>query len=288
MVDFVSTAVSGFILGSLYALMALGLVVIYGVSHVFNFAHGIVAVLGGYFTWMFLTFLRLGFVSSVLLSLPVMFVMGWGLYRLAINRLLVRKDWEVSALVFLLGLGIMLENIILQVFGPRVKSIPVLVKGTIAFGSVRIDCHDVVLLLIALGVLGLLDLFFKYTWTGRAIRAVSQSIPGARIVGINVQQVFGYTFGLAFALTGFSGVLLATKYFMTPSIGWGWMIEGFVIVALGGLGSMRGAVYAASVVGIVQAMTTRYAGALWVWPLWFATFLGVLLLRPQGLGGGRW
>jgi branched-chain amino acid transport system permease protein len=92
---------------------------------------------------------------------------------------------------------------------------------------------------------------------------------------------------LATAVTGFSGVLLATKYYMTPHIGWDWMVKGFVIVVFGGLGSATGAIYAAFILGITEAITTLYLSSLWVWPIWFLIFVIILLLRPQGILGGR-
>ena len=119
------------------------------------------------------------------------------------------------------------------------------------------------------------------------MRAVAQDMDGARIVGININNIFGYAFALATVVTGFSGVLLGTKYYMTPHVGWDWMVKGFVIVVLGGLGSATGAVYAAFVMGIAEALVTLYMGSLWVWPVWFVIFVIILLIRPQGLAGGR-
>ncbi len=119
------------------------------------------------------------------------------------------------------------------------------------------------------------------------MRSTAQSIPGAKIVGIDIERIFGLTFGLAFAVTGFSGVLLSTKYFLNPHIGWEWMVKGFVIVSFGGLGSTNGAIFAGLILGIVEAMVTLYIGAMWVWPIWFVIFMVVLLIRPQGILGGR-
>jgi branched-chain amino acid transport system permease protein len=267
--------------------MALGLTIIYGVIHVFNFGHGIVAVLGGYVTWLFLTQAKLGFIPSMLLSLVVMFFFGWLLYRFTINPLLKKPNWEFSTIIFLLGMGILLENLTLQAFGPRVKHIPEFLKGSLKLGFVRINWHEIILLGLVLVFIVALNLFLKTTWFGQAMRAVAQVMDGARIVGININRTFGHAFAMATAVTGFSGILLGTKYFMTPHIGWDWMVKGFVIVVLGGLGSATGAVYAAFIMGITEALVTLYLGSLWVWPVWFLIFVIILLLRPQGLAGGR-
>jgi branched-chain amino acid transport system permease protein len=287
MESFVNALVSGLISGSLYALMALGLTIIYGVSRVFNFGHGIVAVIGAYITWLFLTSVGIGLVPSVLVSLLIMLVFGWILYRLTISPLLKKPNWEFSTVLFMLGLGILLENVTLQLFGPRVKSMPEFFQGNLKLDFVRINWHEVGLILVAVAIVVILNIFFKRTRMGQAMRAVAQSIDGARVVGIDIEKIFGYTFGLAFAVTGFSGVLLGTKYYMTPHIGWEWMVKGFVIVSLGGLGSTTGAIYAAVILGAVEALATLYVGAIWVWPIWFTMFVIILLIRPQGILGGR-
>ena len=285
--DLINALVSGTISGSLYAIMALGLTIVYGVTHIWNFGHGIVAVLGGYFTWYFMNAAGLGLVPSIIGSMIVMFILGLVLFKLTLNPLLKKPNWEFSIIIFLLGLGILLENIVLQTFGPRVKSIPVFFKGSLKIGFVRINYHEISLIVIVLVCVLALNLFLKKTWFGQAMRAVAQDMDGARIVGINLNRTFGYSFALATAVTGFSGILLGTKYYMNPHIGWDWMVKGFVIIVLGGLGSATGAVYAALIMGMVEALVTLYAGSLWVWPAWFVMFVIVLLIRPQGILGGR-
>jgi branched-chain amino acid transport system permease protein len=267
--------------------MALGLTIIYGVSRVFNFGHGVVAVIGAYVTWMLFSSTGIGFLPSLLLSLVFMFIFGILVYRLAIDPLLHKPNWEFSTVLFMLGAGILLENVVLQVFGPRVKSIPLFVEGSLKIGFVQINWHELLLIVIVVASILLLNVFFKYTRMGQAMRAVAQSIPGARVVGIDINRIFSYTFGLAFAVTGFSGILLGTKYFLNPHIGWEWMVKGFVIVTFGGLGSTTGAIYAAVILGVVEALATLYFGAIWVWPIWFVMFMVLLLLRPQGIAGGR-
>ena len=267
--------------------MALGLTIIYGVIHVFNFGHGIVAVLGGYFAWLFLTKTGIGLIPSIFCSLIIMFFLGWILFKMTINRLLKTPTWEFSTIIFLLGMGILLENLTLQAFGPRVKHIPAFFEGSIKISFVRINWHEISLIIIVTLFVIALNLFLKKTWFGQAMRAVAQDMDGARIVGINQDQIFGHAFALATAVTGFSGVLLATKYYMTPHIGWTWMFKGFIIVVFGGLGSATGAICAAFILGITEAIITLYFGSLWVWPIWFVIFVIILLLRPQGLLGGR-
>jgi branched-chain amino acid transport system permease protein len=283
----INTIISGLISGSLYAAMALGLTIVYGVSRVFNFGHGVVAVIGAYITWLLLDAAGMGFLPAILISLVFMFLFGALMYQFAINPLLKKPNWEFSTVLFMLGAGILFENVVLQLFGPRVKSIPLFSIGSLKLGFVEINWHELILIGIVVLAAILLSLFFKYARIGQAMRAVAQSIPGARVVGIDINTIFSYTFGLAFVVTGFSGILLGTKYFLNPHIGWEWMVKGFVIVTFGGLGSTSGTIYAAVILGVVEALATLYFGAIWVWPIWFAMFMIVLLLRPQGIAGGR-
>lgn len=290
MESFVSAIVSGLISGSLYAAMALGLTIIYGISRVFNFGHGVIALIGAYIAWLFIQNLGLSAVSyivGIMVSMVFLFGFGYLLYLLTIGPLLRKPGWEISTVLFMLGLGIMLENIILQIFGPRIKSVPIFVSDYFRLFTVRINWHDLIVLVIVIVVVIVLNYYFKTTRTGQAMRAVSQSIEGAKVVGINIDRIFGLTFGLAFAVTGFSGILLGTKYFMDPHIGWNWMVIGFVIVCFGGLGSVSGAIIAALILGIIEAMVTVYFGSVWVWPIWFVIFVIILLVRPQGILGGR-
>jgi len=286
--SFLNAIVSGLISGSLYAATALGLTIIYGVSRVFNFGHGIVAVMGAYLAWMILSGGgQLNMLLGILVSLVVLYVFGTLVYRFTISPLMKKPAWDISTVLFLLGGGILLENVLLQVFGPRVKSIPVLLEGNLRLGPVSIQFNDLFLIIIVLAGIVLLNVFFKYTRMGQAMQSTAQSIPGAKVVGVDIERIFGITFGLAFAVTGFSGVLLSTKYFLNPHIGWEWMVKGFVIVSFGGLGSTNGAIFAGLILGIVEAMVTLYIGAMWVWPIWFVIFMVVLLIRPQGILGGR-
>ena len=285
--DFVDALISGIISGALYATMALGLTIIYGVIHVFNFGHGIVAVIGAYFTWLFLTQLGLPMLLSIPAACVIMFFLGLLIYKLTIRPLLKKPNWEFSTIIFLLGFGIFLENMTLQIFGPRVKSIPPFFEGAVEFGLIYINWHEISLILLVIGIVVALQLFLKKSWIGQAMRAVAQQMDGARVVGIDIERTFSLAFALAIAVTGFSGVLLGTRYYMTPHIGWDWMVKGFVIVVFGGLGSAPGAVLGAFILGITEAFVTLYIGSLWVWPIWFGMFVVILLIRPQGLLGGR-
>ncbi len=284
---FLNSTTSGLILGSLYALMAIGLTIVYGVSHVFNFAHGHVAVIGAYVTWFLMTKLGMALGLGIAVTLASMAAFGWLLYLLTIRYLVRRKEWGFATLLFTLGLAILVEYGLLQVFGPRVKSVPVFFRGSVRLWFGRVGWNDFAMIVISVVIILLIGTFLKRTTTGQAMRAVAQSVPGARIVGIDIDRIFGITFAFAFVMTGISGILLGTKSFMTPHVGWEWMIKGFIIVTFGGLGNVPGAILAAFALGIIEALVTLYAGPLWIWPAWLVTFILALSFRPQGILGGR-
>jgi branched-chain amino acid transport system permease protein len=267
--------------------MVMGLTIVYGVIRLFNFSHGLLAVLGGYFAWMFLTWFNFPLLLAMGGAVFIMFFFGWGLFKIAILPLLKSKSWEIATIIFTLGLGLFLENTTLMVFGPRFKVIPVFIRGNLRIGFIQISWHEILLIIIVLVFLLALNLILRKTWFGQAMRAVAQDTDGAGIVGINLDRTFSLAFATATAVTAFSGILLGTKYYLTPSVGWPWMVTGFAIIVLGGLGSAGGAILGAFLLGISQALTTLFIGALWVIPVWFGLFLIILLLRPQGLGGGR-
>jgi branched-chain amino acid transport system permease protein len=283
----VNTLMSGLVTGSLYAIMTVGLTIVYGVMRMFNFGHGLMAVLGGYFAMLFFTQVGMPLPIAILAACTIMFFAGMTLYQSALSRLISRHNWENACIFFLIGVGMILENGILQVFGPRIKSIPRFLDGRLRFGLLRINWHDVILIILVICSFILISLLLRKTWIGRSMRAVAQDMDGARVVGINVSRTFKWSFAFATAVTAFSGILLASKYNMTPTIGWKWMFKGFVIVALGGLGSVSGGILAAFILGLTEAFITLYFSALWVNPVWFVLFLLILVTRPQGLLGKR-
>jgi len=285
--EFFSALWSGLMIGSLYAIMAIGLTVIYGVSRIFNFAHGHVALIGGYMTWLIGVEVGAGFFPGLLVALAVMVPLGWATYQWGVRPLMRRKEADFATLLLTLGLAIIVQFALLEIFGPRVKALPEFFSGSVNLWFGPISYHELSLVVISVAIMAGIWAFMTRTSLGRAMRGVASSVHGARIVGIDTNRVYGLTFALAFVLTGVSGVLLGTHSYMTPAIGWDWMIKGFIIVVFGGLGSIPGAILAAFTLGVIETMVTLYAGSLWIWPVWLAVFILVLTLRPQGILGGR-
>jgi branched-chain amino acid transport system permease protein len=283
-----TTLVSGIIIGSLYITMALGLSIIYGVTKIFNFAHGLIAILGAYLVWWFVSKTGLGYGWCIILSVGIIFVIGLIIYWSMIFPLLKQPKWDFTTLVITLGLGIVIENFSLISFGPDTKSIPKFITGSLRWNDYSvISWHDLSTLLIVIGMLLLLKIFFMKSKQGQAIRAVAQDMEGARYIGIDIFKVFSYTFAIGISITGFSGVLLASKLFLTSSMGWAWLVKGFVIVVFAGLGSITGIFYAGMFLGISEAFISLFLGMVWVPSFWLLAFLVILLIRPEGLSKAK-
>ncbi len=214
--NLVNALVSGVISGALYAAMALGLTIIYGVSRVFNFGHGVVALIGAYIAWVLMENAGLSLLPSMFISTGFMVVFGWVVYKLTISPLMKKPNWEFSTVIFMLGAGILLENIVLQIFGPRVKSIPSFFEGSVKIAFVNINLHEISLIVLVVLWIYLLNAFFKHTRTGQAMRAVAQSIPGAQVVGIDIWlylwfSICGHWFQWSFVR---NKVLFKSSYWM--------------------------------------------------------------------------
>jgi len=288
----IEVLINGVTISSAYALLAIGLSLIYGVSKIFNYAYGSLLTMGAYFAWFLLSvFSWMNYLLVFIILILFMFLVGL-IIEGGIPRPLRRKsNWEITTIIATLGLGIMLSNLILLLFGPYMKSLPHLAGGTIGLGSFKssfkISKDRIMMLLVAVAIVIAIKVFLSKTRLGMCMRAVSQDIVGAQIVGLPVNKVFGFTFGISTVLAGISGVFLGSIYFLSPQGGWNHFIKAFVIVALGGAGSIDGALYAAFILGTTESLVQWQFGPLWVMPFWLLVLLFVLIIRPRGLLGIR-
>jgi len=283
----VEVLISGVANGAVYVILALGMVLVYGVSRIFNFAYGAFFTWGAYIAWVFLIgFMSLNYsIVFIIVILIMFFLFGLLVDRSIINPLRQRANWQVTTWMVTLGLALFLDNAALVVFGPHVKSLPILFEGTVSLGSFVVSRHDIAMLLLAISIVIILELFLAKTRLGMSMRAVAQDVVGAQMVGIPVNKVFGYIFAIAAVMAGTAGILLAPKYFITPLGGWEVFVKAFVIMAFGGLGSVKGTLYAAFILGIIEAIVAWQFGFMWIMVFWFAILLGVLTVRPRGLFG---
>lgn len=286
--------VNGLIISIFYALAALGLSLIFGVLKIVNFAHGELYMIGGFVYYVVASLLGVPPVAAVLVAFVVLFVLGVGIERLLIRPIYDGKVERADeyAIMITFGLAILLQNVMLGVFGPWTKRPDAIFAGRIRIGELIIGGDRLVaagagLLLIA-GVIFLL----RRTWAGKAIRAVSQDRETAAVVGIDAKLTGSLAFGLGSALAGAAGALIGPIFLVHPTMGVIPVIKAYVIVVLGGLGSVPGALVGALILGQVENLatvlipdTTRALAYKDAYGL--LLLVVVLLFRPQGLFGER-
>jgi branched-chain amino acid transport system permease protein len=280
------SVLNGLTTGAVYALIALGLTLIYGVLHIINFAHGaalMVALYGVYFLHR-----QLGIDPYLALPVmvPAMFLLGYGLQRFVIGAASHGKDENI--LLVTLGLAIVLENLALFWFKSDTRTIDTpYTLSTVNILGALISTPKVVAFGGALVTAALLLLIVGRTDLGRAIRAIAKERQGARLVGIDVDHVFAMSFGIGLACLGAAACFLLPAYYVNPGVGNGFVLIAFTIVVLGGMGSFAGALLGGFFIGVVESV-----GGLWLGESLgqigiFLIFIAVLLFRPQGLFGAR-
>lgn len=277
---------SGIAMGSVYCVFALGLSLVYGTSRVLNFAHGSLYMLGAYIAWsLSVGYLHLPYPLMFLVLIPILFVIGATLELAIIRPLRSRANWKIIAMMITLGLAFVIDNFNLIVFGPEDKDMIPLVSGYINWQGINVSFGTLANLGVAIAIVIGLEWFLKKNRYGQAMRAVAQDSQGAAMVGINANRIFMVSFGLSAVLAGVAGVLLAPTYLISPLGGWPPFLKAFVIVVLGGLGSTRGTLYAALILGLVESVVTATIGPTWIMIVWLLTLLAVLLVRPRGFLG---
>jgi len=282
----VQVIISGIITASVYAIMGVGLSLIYGISRVFNFAYGSFFTWGAYLAWLlFSLFSWMNYAIVFLVVIPAMFFLGMATEVIVVRSLRWRPNWQVTTMMVTLGLAFFMDNMAHVTFGPMAKSLPRLFDAPLNPLGFTLSVQDLAILIIGVSIMVTFGIFLSRTRLGLSMQAISQDMTGSEIVGIPIRKVFSYSFGISTALVGMGGILLAPRYFISPLGGWGPFFRVFVVVAFGGLGSIKGTLYAAIILAIFEAFVAWGFGASWVMPFWFAVFLGVLAFRPRGLFG---
>ncbi len=280
--------IAGLSMGSVYALMAVGMTLVYGVTKAFKFPYGDIIKMGGYFAWKMiigLGFQFMGYLGVLIIVLPLMFAVGYGLEKLMIAPLRKRDDWENKVMMLTLGLALFLTSLYTVVFGVRMKSLPPILEGTLEVGQLVFAYQDIMIFVLSLGGIGLFGWMLNNTRIGMAVKAVAQNPIGAKIVGIPKERIFASTFAISTVMVGFAGILLSQKWFINPMSGGTIMIKAWVVTAFGGMGSIRGGLYAAFIIGMVEAFVGWIFGLSYGIIALFVLLLATLVFRPQGLMG---
>lgn len=292
---FLSLLLTGLILGVIYALMALGLTLIFSILNVINFAHGEFYMLGGYASYIILQIftglhpLLIVPVSGIIIGLiGILFEI---LFLRPMHDERIARPAEYAVLVTF-GLSFFLQNLALAVFGPYPQSPPSFFEGSVNLGVVNVSADRLAASLISLLLLGLLLLLINRTWLGKALRAVSQDKQAAAVVGINPNVMNTVAFGLGVGLAAVAGALLAPVFSITPDVGAVPAIRSYIIIVLGGMGSLPGSILGGIVIGLVESFGAGYfpdpSRALnYKTAFGLVIFALVLLFRPRGFFGRK-
>ena len=281
-----ASLLNGITTGAVYALIALGLTLIYGVLHIINFAHGASLMVALYGVYFLKEHAGIDPYLAFPVVVPAMFALGYGLQRGIINRASHGKDENI--LLVTLGLSIMLENLALLFFKSDTRTIETAYTlTTVTLGPAMIALPKLVAFVGALVVSALLVWMMRSTDLGSAIRAVAKEKQGARLMGIDVDHVYAMCFGLGLACLGAAACFLLPAYYVNPMVGGGFVLVAFTIVVLGGMGSFEGAFVGGLLVGVVESLGGLYLGESLGQVGIFVIIIAVLLFRPQGLFGAR-
>lgn len=284
---FVQTVVGGIFTGSVYALVALGLTIMFGVMRVLNLAHGAFVMLGAYIVFWSYSLLKMDpFIAMIIVAMPALFVFGVLTQKWLISRLfnIPDEDFELMSAIFCFGLSGFIINLAIYFWTADFRSVRYLSEaitiGGISFSKSRIICF-----VIAVAISIIVALFLKKTNLGRAIRATSQNRDSAEICGIPTRRIFMFVFGLGCMLAAAGGGLLSVQYSIYPQMGDDYTTKSFCIIILGGLGSYLGAFWGGIILGLSEAIATLFIGAKFSEAVAFLMLILILLFKPTGLFG---
>jgi len=281
-----AVVLNGLMTGAIYALVALGLTLIYGVLHIINFAHG--ALLTAAMFAVFFAHQLLGldpYIAAIFIA-PLFFLLGYGLQRFIIGPAAHGEDRNIMLIT--LGLAVVIENALLYAFRADTRTINLSYAfNVVEVGSAFLAVPRIVAFIVVFAVALSLWLMMRWTDTGKAIRAVAKEKLGAELAGIEVAHIYAVTFGIGTACVAIAACLLIPSYYVNPHAGNAFVLIAFTVVVLGGMGSVPGALIAGLFVGVVESLSGYYLGESLGQISIFVVFILVLLFRPSGLFGER-
>jgi len=281
-----NVVIAGVLTGLVYGLMALGLSVIFGVVRVVNFAHGEMMTVAMYAATLLFAAFKLDPFLAMLPVAALFFVLGYALQAGLINPFITRP--EHSQFMLLVAVAIIMVNALLMIFGPDARNVQLDYQlESFEIGKILLDKARLYAAAAALVTAAALFAFFRFTLTGKAIRACADNYLGAKVVGLNVKKYYAFTFGLGSACVAVAGCAMALLVDVTPGLGPYYTLLAFVIVIVGGLGSMTGALLGGVLIGVSEALAGLFITPSAKSMFSFGLLILVLLLRPQGLLGKR-
>lgn len=281
----IPTLVSGLLLGSLYALMAAGLSLIWSTLGVFNFAHGALMTLGAYVAWTVTEPLGLGFAVGIVAGIGAAVIAGVLIEWLLVRPFYENRNMMLITVMTTLAASTVIERGISMIWGPRLKQLPRVMEGQVSIFGAPVSAHEAFIIVLAPLVLLALWWYTSQTRTGRSLRAVGQNQDSAALIGIDVPRTFSIAFALSAGLAGLIGILLGSIRFVTPSLGADPLTNAMIVVIFGGLGSLGATAGAAYVIGFCEALLVLWLGLYWTPSVLFVALIFILIFRPNGLFG---
>ncbi len=279
--------INGLSLGSIYALIALGYTMVYGIIQLINFAHGDVYMIGAYVGYACMSILRLGFIESLVISMLACMVLGVVIERVAYKPL--RNSTRIAVLITAIGVSLLLEYVMVYFVGAAVRSYPPLpdyFNAQFNVGGVIISSKSLIIIGISVALMIALQFIVSKTRVGKAMRAVSQDADAARLMGISVDNTISFTFALGSALAGAAGVLVGVYYnTINPLMGLMPGLKAFVAAVFGGIGLIPGALIGGYFIGVTETLVSGYVNSLLQDAVVFAILILVLIFKPTGLLG---
>ena len=279
--------VSGLTLGAMYALSTVSLSLVWGSLNVLNMAQGALLTLGGYFAYAAASSLGFPPLIAVLTTVVLGGLVGLLMYVAVIRQMLDTQGFEINVIIATVGMGTVIENVMLKIFGAYPIRQPIMWEGGFFVGSTHIPYNSVVIVLASVGLMLVLAALLSRTRMGRAIRAVSQNREAAQLMGVPVQLVYAQVLLVAGALSAASGIMLSTITTLSPTMGYDPMLKAFIICVIAGLGNVAGALYAAFMLGVVEAVVQFVFGVRFAFPAMLLLVILALIWRPYGVFGRR-
>jgi len=277
--------VQGFVRGAMYALMAAGLSLIFGIMGVKNFAHGELFMLGIYVMFFVTVVLGWPWPLGIALAAAALFFFGMFLERTLVDTLRRKagRDWVLDAFILTIGMLVVMQNLALIFFGSERRGVTGLIDGVLVWGPVIVSYERLMILGVASAVGLALWAFIRFSSLGKAIRAASQNPEAAQTLGIDIRRIYTVTFGIGAGLAGLAGALLISIYPAYPTVGFEPVIKSLACVILGGLGNVPGAILAALLLGIIEGYSAFFMSAGWQNVITAGLVVIILIVRPSGL-----
>jgi branched-chain amino acid transport system permease protein len=278
------SAVNGVVLGMTYVLVALGFTLIFGIMRMVNFAHGEFYMLGAFVTFFAFSQFQIPFIISLAIAAVVI-----GAFGMVIERVIFRpfRGNELNGMIAALGLAIIIQNAALIMWGADPKPMPAVATGILKLGPLIFPWSRLYVIAAAAVIIALFYVVITYTSLGRAMRAVAQDTEIALVQGIRAERIYPFAFGLSVALAALAGGLMGPVFGVSPTVGLAPMLKAFIVVIVGGLGSIPGALLGGLLLGVVESFASTFLGATVSDFLLLALVMLILIFRPWGLMGVR-